>query len=112
MASVNSLVLSEGNIAASAPGSKKSVEIGHSCFLGVLEVTNFAATTIDVNVEHSHNGLDWFVLGTFPQQVGNASVLIQISDANVHVLPNVRVDITIAGGNADIKTILWYDRHK
>jgi len=112
MASVNSLVLIDENITASAETAKKSVEIGHCDFIGHLEVTNWNATTLDVVLEHSPNGTDWFTLATFPQASANSTALLQITDANVHVLPNVRADLTLVGTDTDVKVTLWYDRRK
>ena len=112
MASVNSLVLIDENVAASAAGDKKSVEVGHTDFLAHIEVTNWNATTLDVNIEHSPDGVNWYVLKSFTQAAGNTTELVQITNSNVHVLPNVRVDSTLVGTDADVKVTLWYDRRK
>ena len=112
MASVNSLVLIDENVATSAAGDTKSVEIGHSNFLGHLVVSNWNATTLDINIEHSPDGTNWYVLKSFAQASGNGTQLVQISDSNVNVLGNVRMISTIVGTDADVKVTLWYDRHK
>lgn len=112
MASVNSLVLINENVAADGSSAKKSVEIGHTDFLAHLEITNEALTTIDVDVEHSPDGINWYVLGSFPQASANGTALIQLSTPSVHVLPNVRATMDVTGGNADVKVTLWYDRRK
>ena len=78
----------------------------HVAFLKAQNVNG--ATTVTVLVEHSPNGNDWFTLATFAALGGvDGSEIINIS---VGVLPQVRANVTLAGGTqaADVTVSLFY----
>lgn len=89
--------------------------MGHCDFLAQLVVTNWNATTLDVTLQHSPDGENWYTLDVFAQATGNSTQLIQIEDSNGiprHVLPRVRARCVLAGTDTDVKVTLHYDRKK
>jgi len=114
MASTQKNILENGTtIVATGVGTKQSTKDRSDKFIGFLKATNVnAATTLDVKIQHSPNGTDWFDLATFAQLVGvNGQEAIQIT---VSVFPNLRGDYTLVGAtqSADILLELYSDNGK
>jgi hypothetical protein len=110
MASVGKVVLmNETGLAASTVGSTKGLEILQADLIGVLEVSNSAASNYDVVIQHSPNGNDWLTLATIPNLIGNGSSIINITAA---ALPNVRANLTRNAGSGDVIVSIFFDKKK
>jgi hypothetical protein len=112
MASVISKDLVNENLTADITSGTESLETGHVEVVGYLAVSNYASGTINATVEHSPDKVNWFPLASIGPLSANGGLLSQISDSNVHVLPNVRANVTMGGGDADVRVALYYDRRK
>ena len=114
MASVGRESLLEETLTATKIGKSTSMDAGHIAFVVFQRATNFAGlTSIDVVIEHSPDGTNWFTLVTMPQMTGDDADISQIDLTNVHVLPSVRANVTIVGaGSVDLRVDLYHDTGK
>ena len=109
MSSAAKLNLIEENIAANKNSDKKSTAVGQVDFVGALTITNYVSGTYTVLIEHSADGVNWQTLITFANLSADGHETVE---ATLKVLPNVRANITVAGGDADVKVDLLYDQRK
>jgi hypothetical protein len=97
MSSNGKQVLMNETLSATKAGSSFNL-VGrsqeHVAFLKAENVN--AATTVTGKIEHSPDGTNWFDLATFAAIAGVAGS--EIVNITVGVLPNVRANVTLAGG--------------
>lgn len=97
MASIQKQILAElAAQTATKTFDSKSIDAYTKDFVGILVVTGMvgAAPTLDVIIEHTIDGTNWFTLATFAQKTGVAKELINIT---APVLPTVRAVATLGG---------------
>lgn len=116
MASVHARVLALAQNVSTGTTNLQSITnskalAGDINFLGFLDVSSFAATSVDVKIQHSHDGVNWEDLITFTQAVGNG-VEYKDVDASAldHVLGYLRAQIVVVGGTATVTCKALYDR--
>lgn len=117
MASTGSLNLLRDDIqTASSTSQAKVVEAHMTQLCAVLKVASRnAATTFDCNIEHSLDGVNWFVLASFTQLSGSPSgdetEFINISSK---CLPRVRAATTLGGATqaATVTVDICYEHRR
>jgi len=108
MASIDKKELINKSITATETSAKKSLDQGNTDFIATLIIANYLTiTTIDVVVQHSPDGVNWFTLATFAQASGNTTELINIT---ANVLANIRaVSTVVDAGSADVVCELHFE---
>lgn len=95
-------------------GETYNLEMFQSKFVGVLTVSACdPATTVAGVIKHSGDSVNWTTVGTFTNVVGTTGGnIVQIADNNVHLLPQVRAEITLSGATkaATVGVKLFYDK--
>ncbi len=97
MASIQKQILAElATRTATITLDSKNLDAHTKDFVGILVVTAFvgAAPTLDVVIEHTIDGTNWFTLATFAQKTASGNELINIT---APVLPTVRARATLGG---------------
>ena len=112
MASVNRRQLISKTLTASEAGDKTSLEQFQSDFNLYVAVTSLDAGTVDVDLEHSADGTNWLTAAS-ATQVSSAPAREAIA-ITATLLPNVRANVTLAGGatSSDVEVALYYDKRK
>lgn len=110
MASIQKLTLAPLAIqTATKTYDSQSLDAYTKDFAGILVVTGItgAAPTLNVRIEHTIDGENWFTLATFAQKTTTGTELINITSP---VLPTVRAVATLGGTitNATFKVELAY----
>jgi len=108
MASVQKTeLLASTALTASLDGSGKALEPHQINPVGWLDVSvNDGSTTIDCDIEHSADGSNWVVVGSFTQVVNTVSR--QELQITKNLLPFVRASITLAGTPAATVAVSLY----
>lgn len=110
MSSTIKTELMNQSLTTSTVGSPFTMQESSQELLAELRVSNInGATTLDVNVEHSSNGTDWHVLGSFTQLVGVNG--IELLDLGKH-LNRVRANTTLAGATQAADVIVEFHTSK
>ena len=110
MASIENVTfLNAVNVASNTSTDSQTVPQNSTSFIGFLKLENYVAGTYTVIIEHSADKASWETLASFAAASADGFEYVQITDS---VLPQVRANITVAGGDADLTVQLWYDPNK
>jgi len=117
MASTGALNLLRDDVeTASTVGDTKAVELHMKELCAVLKVTSRDnATSIDVTIQHSLDGVNWFTLASFTQLTGTASATeTEFINITSKCLPRVRAVTTLAGSTqaATVTVDLCYEHRR
>ena len=77
---------------------------GHIAYLKCANVVG--GGTIAGTITHSADKTNWVTLATF---TGLSAAGVELQAITASILPNIRAEITITAGTADVEASLWYD---
>lgn len=107
MASVMKIpLLAQEALTADKVGSSVALELYQSDFLGYIDISaNDASTTVDCDIEHSADGTNWIVAGSFTQVVNTTG---QEAISIDKLLPYVRANVDLTGTPAATVEVALY----
>lgn len=117
MASIVSLQLSKDKLITGNGASYSSVESSYYgdatdfCVTAIL--TDFNSGTVDIDIETSPDGINYFKVKSIPQITGNGIVFVNLNSTNEFLLRYTRAKITsalVVAGSAKLSIGLNYGK--
>lgn len=114
MASVSRVeLIPNQSLTSNLTGSTKVLEPHQVDHVAWLNVDSNAGTTVDVDIEHSGDNVNFVTLASFSQVAGGSGPVGQALQITDSILPYVRAVVTLGGAlTATLDVGLYHDKRR